>query len=236
LARFSTELTYDKIPPSVIDYIKLCLLDILGCGLSGSALTRPKNIADFVREQGGRAEASVWGHDLKVPASNAALVNGTAVHSFELDDLHKTSIVHPGGVIPSALAMAEQIGGCDGKAFLTAVVAGYEVAIRVGIRVGSFHLQRGFHPTGTNGAFGAGAAAGKILGLDGREMLHASGISGTQGAGLMAAQYGAMVRQMHVGRASQNGSTARSSLKKVLQELLIFWRRTTVDIVEQWPR
>lgn len=206
LAQFVAELTYDKIPPPIIKHIKLCVLDTIGCGLFGSILPWTRIIVNFVQDLGGMQESTVWGHHFKVSAPNAALSNGTAVHSFELDDLHKTAIVHPGGIaITSALAMAEHIGGCDGKEFLTAVVTGYEVAIRVGMSVGTSHLQRGFHPTGTNGTFGAGAAAGRILRLDTEKMIHDLGISGSQAAGLMASQYGAMVRQMHVGRAAQSG-------------------------------
>jgi 2-methylcitrate dehydratase PrpD len=206
LAQFSAQLTYDKIPASVIKHIKLCLLDTFGCALFGSTLPWARIIADFAEDLGGRQESSIWGRHSKISAPNAVLANGTAVHSFELDDLHKTSIVHPGGIaVPPALAMAEYIGGCNGREFLTAVVAGYEVAIRVGMSVGTSHLQRGFHPTGTNGTFGAAAAAGRILKLDTERMLHALGIAGTQAAGLMAAQYSAMVKRMHAGRAGQSG-------------------------------
>jgi len=206
LACFAAELTYEKIPSLVIEHIKLCLLDTFGCGLFGSTLPWTKIVTDFAQELGGRRESTVWGRRLKVSVPNAALANGTAVHSFELDDLHKTSIVHPGAIaVPPALAVAEHVGGCDGKEFLTAVVAGYEVAIRVGMSVGTSHLQRGFHPTGTNGTFGAGAAAGRILRLDPDKMTHALGIAGTQAAGLMAAQYSAMVKRMHAGRAAQSG-------------------------------
>ena len=120
---------------------------------------------------GEKQEAVVWGRDFKVSAPNAALANGTAVHSFELDDLHKTAILHAGSVaVPSALSVAEKVGGCDGKEFLTAVVAGYEVGIRVGMSVGISHLQRGFHNTGTNGTFCSGAAAGRIIKLDPEKM------------------------------------------------------------------
>ena len=206
LAKFAAELTFDTIPAPVIERIKLCLLDTFGCGLFGSTLPWTKIVADFTHDLGGPKESTVWGHPFKVSAPNAALANGTAVHSFELDDLHKMSIVHPGSVVvPPALAMAEHIGGCDGKEFVAAVVAGYEVATRVGMSVGTSHLQKGFHPTGTNGTFGAGAAAGRILRLDDDKMMHALGISGTQAAGLMAAQYSAMVKRMHAGRAAQSG-------------------------------
>jgi aconitate decarboxylase len=206
LARFAAELTYDKIPAPVIERIKLCMLDSFGCGIFGSTLPWAKIVADFSKDLGGKRESTVWGRHFKVSAPNASLANGTAVHSFELDDLHKTSIVHPGSVVLApALAMAESVGGCSGREFLTAVVAGYEVAIRVGMSVGTSHLQRGFHPTGTNGTFGAGAAAGRILKLDASLMTHALGIAGTQAAGLMAAQYSAMVKRMHAGRAAQSG-------------------------------
>jgi len=206
LAKFAAELTHDMIPPSVIERIKLCLLDTFGCGLFGSTLPWTRIVADFVRYLKGPQESTVWGHPFKVSAPDAALANGTAVHSFELDDLHKTSIVHPGGVvITSAIAMAEHIGKCKGKELIAAIVAGYEVAIRVGMSVGTSHLQKGFHPTGTNGTFGAGAAAGRILNLDSEKMTHDLGIAGTQAAGLMAAQYSAMVKRMHAGRAAQSG-------------------------------
>lgn len=163
-------------------------------------------VADFALDLGGKEESTVWGCNFKVLAPNTALANGTVVHSFELDDLHITSIVHPGGIaVTPALAMAEHIGGRDGKEFLTAVVAGYEVAIRVGMSMGTSHLQREFHPTGTNGTFGAGAAARRTLKLDAEKMTHCLGIAGTQVAGLMTAQYSAMVKRMHAGRAAQSG-------------------------------
>jgi aconitate decarboxylase len=206
LARFAAELTYDKIPPAVIEHIKICLLDTFGCGLFGSSLLWAQIVADFAKDLGGPQESTVWGRNFKVSAPNAALANGTAVHSFELDDLHKTAIIHPGAIaVTPALAVAEHVGNCSGKEFLTAVVAGYEVGIRVGMSVGTSHLQRGFHNTGTNGTFGAGAAAGRILKLDPEKMTHDIGIAGTQAAGLMAAQYSAMVKRMHAGRAAQSG-------------------------------
>ena len=206
LARFSAELNFEQIPSNAIEKIKLCLLDTFGCGLYGSSLPWSGIVADFALELGGARESAVWGRDFKVSVSNAALANGTAVHAFEIDDLHKTSIVHPGSVVvTSALSMAEHIGGCNGKTFLTAIVAGYETAIRVGMSVGTSHLQKGFHPTGTNGTFGAAAASGRLLKLNPLQMQHALGIAGTQAAGLMAAQYAAMVKRMHAGRAAQSG-------------------------------
>ena len=206
LACFASGLTYGKIPPPVIQHIKLCLLDTFGCGLFGSTLPWVRIVADFAHDLDGIPQSTVWGRDFRVIASNAALANGTAVHSFEFDDLHKEAIIHPGSIaVTPALALAEDIGGCSGEEFLTAVIVGYEVGCRIGMSVGTAHLHRGFHPTGTHGTFGAGAAAGKIIKLDTEGMTHALGIAGTQAAGLMAAQYSAAVKRMHAGRAAQSG-------------------------------
>lgn len=217
LAKFAANLEYNRIPTAVVDHMKICLLDTLGCGLFGSTLPWAGIVAEFSKELGGNATSTIWGQDAKASAPNAALANGTAVHSFEIDDLHKTSIVHPGGVvIAPALAMAEHVGGCSGEKFLAAIIAGYEVAIRVGMSVGTSHLKRGFHPTGTNGTFGSAAAVGNILNLDPITMTHALGIAGTQAAGLMAAQFSAMVKRMHAGRAAQSGIYGALLAKKGL--------------------
>src|SRR5262249_19576485 len=153
-----------------------CLLDTLGCGLFGATLPWSGQVADFAAELGGPPEATLWGRAERLPAANAALVNGTQVHGFELDDLQEHAIVHPGAVVvPVALGLAERAAarqanaGADapsatvpsGAALLTAVAAGYEVACRVGASVGSSHLGRGFHPTGTCGAVAAAATAGR---------------------------------------------------------------------------
>jgi aconitate decarboxylase len=204
LADFAARLRYEAIPKAVADHMKLCVMDTLGCGLFGSTLPWGRIVAEFARDLGGREEATLLGLPYKASPPNAALANGTMIHGFELDDLHRLSIIHAGSVtLPAALALAEK--GSNGKDFLTAMVAGYEVGTRIGMAAGASHLHKGYHPTGTHGAFAAGAAAARILGLDTDRMVHTLGIAGTQGAGLMAAQYAAMVKRMHAGRASQSG-------------------------------
>jgi 2-methylcitrate dehydratase PrpD len=206
VARFVANLTYSQIPKAVVDHVKLCLLDTTGCGLFGSTLPWGRILADFAKDLGGEKESTLLGRKYKVSAPNAALANGTMIHGFELDDIHRLSILHPGSVtLPAALGVGETRKKCTGKEFLTSLVAGYEVGVRVGMGVGASHLHRGYHPTGTHGTFAAAAAAGKLLGLDEEKMVHALGIAGTQAAGLMAAQFAAMVKRMHAGRASQSG-------------------------------
>jgi 2-methylcitrate dehydratase PrpD len=206
LASFVSNLKYSDVPKTVVDHMKLCLLDTIGCGLFGSTLPWGKILAKFAKDLGGKKESTLLGMKYRASAPNAALANGTMIHGFELDDIHRLSIIHPGSVtLPAALAIGETRKKCTGKEFLTAMVSGYEVGLRVGMCVGASHLHRGYHPTGTHGTFAAAAAAGKLLGLDEEKMVHALGIAGTQAAGLMAAQYAAMVKRMHAGRASQSG-------------------------------
>lgn len=206
LAGFAATLTIDDVPDDVRAHARRCLLDTVGCALFGSSLRWTRILANTVREVDSGGPVTLWGFGSKVSAPHAALVNGTAVHAFELDDLHRRSIVHPGSVVSTAaMAAAELVGGVSGGAYLAAVIAGYEVAARVGMSVGTAHLLAGWHPTGTHGTLAAAAAAGSILGLDADQLRDAFGIAGSQSSGLMAAQYGAMVKRLHAGRAAQSG-------------------------------
>ncbi len=142
----------------------------------------------------------------KTSVSLAALVNGTAGHAFELDDIHKESIIHPGSLAtPVAFALAEEQGNATGRDVITAMVAGYEIGTRVGNAATMSLFFRGFHPQGTSDAFVAAATASRMLGLDAVRFQHALGIVGSQAGGLMAAQEGAMVKRFHCGRAAQSG-------------------------------
>src|SRR5262249_38291660 len=167
-------------------------------------------VLDMVLEQGGTPQALVPGTAHRTSASQAALVTATAGHGFELDDIHVQAHLHPGSLtVPVALAIGETRGnGGDrpaGRDFITAVVAGYEVALRVGLAATGSHFMRGYHFQGTCGAFGAAASAAHVLGLDAEQARHALGIAGSQASGLMAAQEGAMAKRMHGGRAAQSG-------------------------------
>jgi 2-methylcitrate dehydratase PrpD len=138
----------------------------------------------------------------------AAQVNGALSHIVEMDDVERESVTHPAAVvIPAALAMAEQTRatGCD---FLAAVVAGYEVMVRIGAALGPEHYRR-FHNTATAGVFGAAAAAGWLLGLDENQLVWALGNAGTQAAGLWQFnEEGALTKPLHPGRAAANGVLA----------------------------
>src|SRR6266508_1442630 len=206
LAEYIAGLSYKDIPPEVVSHIKFCLIDSLGCALFGSTLPWGKIITAFTKELGKGKGALIWGDGAEVPSTSAPLANGTLIHSFEMDDLHRVGVIHPGSeAIPAADALVRHVGDVDGKRFLTAVVAGYEIGCRVGMTGGAAQLRRGFHPSATSGTFAAGAAAAKMLGLNPAKTVHALGIAGTQAAGLMAAQHASMVKRMHPGRSAQAG-------------------------------
>jgi len=211
LSDYVSQLSWDGIDSTVMTHLKYCILDTIGCGIFCSELPWGKLTIEFGKSLGTGEEALIWGTPWRVPAHQAALVNGTMVHSFEIDDLHKVAVIHPGGiVIPAVLAMAEKKGDVDGKSLLLAILAGYEVGCRVGMVSGAIQLKKGFHPSATSGSFGAAAGVAKLLGLDGELTAHALGIAGTQTSGLMSAQYQAMAKRMNSGRSAQTGVYAGS--------------------------
>jgi len=207
LAQFVSKLKFEDLPQNVIEHTKLCILDSVGCGLFGNSQECVEILADYVEKLGGRKEATIWKNKKKTNVANAVLVNGTSCHSFEIDDTHHQSAFHPGSVvIPTAISMSEYNKNISVEKFLTAIVAGYEAGTRIGMCVGgSAHFQRGFHNQGTLGTFAAAVTTGYILDLSIEEMINAIGLAGSQAAGLLAAQYGAMAKRFHSGKAAMNG-------------------------------
>ena len=209
LAKFAAELQFNKIPENILNYLKLLFLDGVGCCIHGNTLEWTKTLEEVVTNKEDNNQCSIIGTHKKTTLLNAVLINSTAGHGFESDDIHRESILHPNSiVVPVSINVAEKIGNINGKKFLTSVVAGYEVATRIGSAAGTELLLRGFHPQGTHGTIAAAITAGKLMDLNTDQMVHAIGIAGSLGAGLMAAQEGAMVKRLHSGRAAQAGVLA----------------------------
>src|SRR5687768_3163930 len=206
IAEFVANLRYDRIPREVRDRIRLLMLDSLGCALYGADLEWSRILQKRLSQIDATRSCAVWGTPQKLSAPHAALVNGTQVQGFELDDVHRAGVLHVGAVVlPALIAITELRRGMSGKDFLTAAVAGYEIGPRVGLCMGPEHIAQGWHSGATLGVFSAASGAARGLKLDTEKTVHALGIAGTQAAGLMAAQYGAMVKRMHAGRSSQSG-------------------------------
>jgi 2-methylcitrate dehydratase PrpD len=183
------------------------LLDWLGSALAGHSTAAGRILLEYAADQPS-GPCRIVGAGLARSHEVAALLNGALSHMVEMDDLDRGSVVHPGAVvIPAALATAE-LTGADGRALLAAIVAGYEVAIRIGEAVGKEHYFY-FHNTATCGVFGAAAAAGWLLGVDRDQFVWALGNAGTQAAGLWQFNAdGAMSKHLHAGRAAASGLLA----------------------------
>ena len=206
MAAFIAGLRYEDIPAAVRARIKLLILDALGCGIYAAGLEWSRILIDALSVLDASRGCGVWGTGCRLSAPHAALANGTLVQGFEIDDVFRRSPMHVGAVtLPPLFAVAEIRPGMSGRKFLTAAVAGYEIGPRVALCMGLEHIGQGWHSGATAGVFSAAAASAAALGLDAGRTVHALGIAGTQAAGLMAAQYGAMVKRMHAGRAAQSG-------------------------------
>jgi 2-methylcitrate dehydratase PrpD len=205
IAEFVSGLRYEAIPPEVRERAKLLMLDALGCALYGAHLEWCRILQRTLWKLDRSRTCAVWGTKQRLSAPHAALANGTQVQGFELDDVHRQGVLHVGAVVLPALVAVSELRRMSGREFLASSVAGYEIGPRVGLCMGPEHIGQGWHSGATLGVFSAAAGAARGLKLDADRTVHALGIAGTQASGLMAAQYGAMVKRMHAGRASQSG-------------------------------
>lgn len=209
LAAYVADLRYAALPHEVVEKTRDCVLDALGCMLFGVTLPWTCIVADVAREEGGNSQASIVGSAERLSVTQAVLVNSTAGHAFELDDAHTRASMHAGSIaVATALAFSEWRAPVPGREFVTAIVAGYEAGLRVGMAGAGNIFKRGFHSAAVCGVFVAAATASRLLELDALRTQHAFGIAGSMASGLMAAQEGAMVKRLHAGQAAKNGVTA----------------------------
>lgn len=215
LAAYVAHLTYDDIPPHVLDRAKALTLDFLGSAVrarkeSESTPSIMAMLATLGLDTEG--DATVCGDSKTYTPAIAALLNGALGHSLDFDDTHADSSLHPSApVVPAAFAAAEMTGA-SGRDLIVAIVAGYEVCCRLGNALDpTSHYAKGFHPTATAGTFGAAAAAGKLFGLSVDQLIAAFGVSGSQAAGsLQFLLNGAWNKRFQVGAAAMNGVVAAS--------------------------
>ena len=209
LAAFAIGTAADAIPARVQARAALHLLDAVGCGLAAVGTGSAGEASAVAAAQGGRPEASLLGHDARVPAALAAFANGTRCHGLDFDDTHEAGICHASTVVgPTALALGEAMRS-SGPEVLAAYVLGCEVALRIAVAAVEELYARGFHPTGVFGAFGAAAAAARLLRLSPREATAALGITGSFASGLL--EYlsdGSATKPLHAGWAAQAGVQA----------------------------
>jgi 2-methylcitrate dehydratase PrpD len=206
-ARFAVEFAAKPIPAEVAHHAKRALID-WSAALFPGAVVAPATLMERSCTDDldhGRAELALG---RKATARTAALINGTAAHTVEVDDIFRDAIYHPGApTIAAALAVAQDVGA-SGEAFLKAVIIGYEISCRIGQAMGKAHYKY-WHNTGTIGTFGATAAAASLYGLDAHRFAHALATCTTFAAGLQQAfRSDSMSKPLHAGRAAEAGVLA----------------------------
>jgi 2-methylcitrate dehydratase PrpD len=205
LAAFVTGVRFADVPADAVELLKACWLDFVGLAAHASrhADSGPAVLAAVRSLAGAGGPGTVLGLTETFPPAHAALLNGTHAHSFDFDDTNAYGTLHPGASVIAAGLAAAEARGASGRELLTALAVGYEVAARVGAALGETAYDRGFHPTGVAGIFGAVAASARVLGLTERELLAAWGAAGSFAAGSM--QYladGAWNKRIHPGWAA----------------------------------
>jgi len=209
LAEHIVALEYGALPAKVVEMAKLSVLDQLGCELIASTMRWNDTIYQVVKASGGRPEAAVVGHGVKLPAHDAAFINATFGQGCELDDGLRdpdgNTAGHAGAMtVPVALALGEE-RRAGGREVIAAVVAGYETAYRLGQGMQGSH-HRGFHNQSVIGPFASTAVASRMLSLDAPTAAHALAIAGSQLSGTQEFdRSGGEAKRMHAGLAARAG-------------------------------
>jgi len=211
LAAFIGALDCTDLPADVIRYSKALLLDQLGCQLLGSTVEWNQSARRFIAENKTGGPVAIVTFGKKVPLDDAVFVNGTFAQGCELDDYYDQGGGHPGAAtVPVGLALSQR-ERVDGKQFVAAMAAGYEIGWRIGRALLPEMMRRGYHAQGVVGVFIAAAMAGKLLRLDVGKMTHALAIAGSHASGTMEYdQSGGEVKRVHNGIACAGG--VRSAL------------------------
>ena len=207
LAAWTTAVRFDELAPSTVDRVKQFLLDYLGIAIRGATLDSSRPVRSLVNPAG---PATALGRAGGVAPEWAALANGMAAHSMELDDTYLPGSVHNESFIFAAVLALAQERNATGQAVIEAAVAGWEVSCRAAAALRpAVTNARGFHPTGTCGALGAATAAARILELDASRTARAIGIATSQASGLL--EYvtdGSWTKRFHAGWAAHAGIVA----------------------------
>src|SRR4030095_11569550 len=202
-ASWAVDMRNKSLPPAVLHHARRAVIDWHAALYPGAVRPQATLLDKALAEELDRGPARLaLGRKATVRA--AALINATAAHTAEVDDIFRDGIYHPGApTIAAAHALA-----FDKPDFLRAVIAGYEISTRIGAAMGRAHYKY-WHNTGTIGCFGAAAAAAEALGLDARRLAHALATAATFSAGLQQAfRMDSMSKPLHAGHAAEAGLTA----------------------------
>ena len=179
-------------------------LNWLGCAVGAAHHEAANAVLAAVQVLQPAPQATLPGRTEKVDIASAALINGITSHTFDFDDTHLKTIIHPAGPVASALLALAEHTGASGRELLDALVLGIDVSCRVGNAMYPEHYDRGWHITGSTGTLGAAAACARLLKLDTQKTAVALGIAASQPVG-MREQFGTMTKPFHPGAAARAG-------------------------------
>lgn len=209
LADWCAGLRITDVPDEIRASLPLRVLDTTGLIIAGALTPAGRYSSAYAQTFTAPAESSLCGSRTRIPASMAALAHGVAAHCRDFDDTFVDSVVHPGSMINSALLALAEKNDASADEFNAAIVAGYEVAARVGAVAGRKFHAHSMHATGIVGPIACAAAAGRLLGLSGQQISWAMGLAASMSGGLMAfLSDGGWSKWLHVGWAAHGGIVA----------------------------
>lgn len=246
IARFALSLKYEDIPPAVLAHGRLLLLDTFGVALSCKDLAHACAIRRAFADMGAAGRSSLWASSDTASLADAVLYNASLIHGADYDDTHVGGIVHPSAaVVSTALAVGESVGA-SGREMMAAIVAGWEIIVRLGLAAkGRFH-DIGYHGTGIVAPFAAACVAARLMKLPEQTLVNALGVCGSQAAALQEfLRDGSWVKKIHPGWAAHSAIYALAMAKggltgpaKVLEGDFGLWKTHlgAVDGLEEQMR
>src|SRR4051794_17539390 len=200
------DISYSDLPREAVHWAKAAILDTVGVTLAGAAEPCTQILARVLSAGADRSEGEclIFGTDRRAAPLDAALINGTAAHALDFDDVSNSMGGHPSAPIVPALFASGEILDCTGRDFIAAYVAGFETETRIGTGVNLHHYEKGWHPTATLGVFGAAAACCHLMALDRAKTAQALAIAASLASGVKA-NFGTMTKPLHVGHTARNG-------------------------------
>jgi 2-methylcitrate dehydratase PrpD len=205
----TSSLRFAELPEIAVTRIAAAVADTVGCALAGIGLPAVAPVLGLALDEAGAGQASIFGRPERLPASAAALVNGTAAHALDFDDISSALYGHPSAVLVPALFASAERAGASGEDVVCAYAAGYEIAAVAGGRLNPDHYDKGWHATATIGALAAAGAVANLLKLSTVETQHAIGLAASQSAGLRR-QFGTDAKPLHAGLAARAGVLSAS--------------------------
>ncbi len=213
IAQRIASMHYQDLPADAVHWAKVAIIDTLACALAGANEDAPRIAEKVAATYGGTGPALLWGTNRRMSALDAAIINGTAGHALDYDDVNNTIGGHPSvPILPAIIALGEMLGA-SGEELLLAYITGFETQAAIGKAVNVYHYRKGWHPTATLGVFGAAAASARLLNLDVKHTATTLAIAASLSSGIKA-NFGTMTKPLHAGHCSRNGLYAALMAKE----------------------